>query len=76
MQGKGAPAAEDVAAILRVVRHVSGFPHASWIAEFTAWRTLEDVLRLLPPGKELPAIVIPELPPLIRQARQEQRYWE
>jgi hypothetical protein len=64
---------EDVSATLGIVRHLSPELGLVWAWEVTAWRTLEDVLRLAPPGKEpLPALAIPELPPLVRKVREEQ----
>src|SRR5262249_47507574 len=63
---------EDVAAILGIVRHVSAEFGLVWGWEFMAWRTLEDVLRLAPPGKEpLPPLDVPELPSLVRKVREE-----
>jgi hypothetical protein len=72
MQGNTARAIEDVAALFGMVRHVAGQFRHLWGMEFMAWRTLEDVLRLAPAGKEtLPALTIPELPPLVRVVREE-----
>jgi hypothetical protein len=54
-------------------RHLSGQTSLFWSMEGLAWRTLEDVLRLAPVGKEPPpSLDIPELLPLVRQVRQEQ----
>src|SRR5207244_1301604 len=59
-EGTLARAFEDVTAILRIFRHLSDTSSLSWGREFVAWRTLEDVLRLAPAGKEpLPALAIP-----------------
>ncbi len=63
---------EDVTAILGIFRHLSGYPGLAWGQEVGAWRTLEDVLRLAPPGKEpLPSLDVPELFPLVRKVREE-----
>lgn len=70
-QGDVAGAFEDVAAILGMIRQTADFS-LFWSREAIAWRTLEDVLRLAPPGKgPLPALAIPELIPLVRKTREE-----
>src|SRR5262249_44242313 len=64
---------EDITAILGIFRHVSGYPDLGWSRESAAWRTLEEVLHLAPPGKDpLPALTVPELFPLVRKVREEQ----
>lgn len=70
-QGNLARAFEDVSAVLGMVRHTSEFS-LFWGRETVAWRTLEDVLRLAPPGKEpLPALTVPDLIPLVRKTHEE-----
>jgi hypothetical protein len=72
-QGNLAGAFEDVTAILGIFRHLAGYPDMGWGMETIAWRTLEDLLRLAPPGKDpLPALAVPELFPLVRKVREEQ----
>jgi hypothetical protein len=64
---------EDVAALLGMVRNLSGQIHPGWSREALAWLALEDVLRLAPEGKEpLPPLDIPQLPSFVRQVREEQ----
>jgi hypothetical protein len=71
-QGNLPRAFEDISALLGINRHMAGFS-LFWVGEGSAWRTLEDVLRLAPPGKEpLPALAIPELVPLVGKIREEQ----
>jgi hypothetical protein len=71
-EGNLARAFQDVSAILGIVRHVSAELGLVWGWEVMAWRTLEDVLRLAPAGKDpLPALTIPELPGLVRKVREE-----
>ncbi len=73
LRGNLPRAFEDVSAILGVVRHVSAEYGLIWAREAMAWRALEDVLRLAPSGKgALPPLAIPELPSLLRKAREEQ----
>src|SRR5262249_17926591 len=72
-QGIRERAFADVAAMPGVGRHVSGEYGLVWLWEVGAWRTLEDVLRLAPAGKDpLPTLAVPELPPLVRRVREEQ----
>jgi hypothetical protein len=72
-QGNLTRAFQDITAIFGMVRHLSGQLGLGWGMEVMAWRTLEDVLRLAPPGKEpLPLLAIPELLPLVREVRGEQ----
>jgi hypothetical protein len=71
-QGNLPRAFEDISALLGINRHTAGFS-LFWIGEGNAWRALEDVLRLAPPGKDpLPALTIPELVPLVGKIREEQ----
>jgi hypothetical protein len=71
-QGKLTRAFENVSAMLGIIRHGSELG-LLWGSEREAWRTLEDVLRLAPAGKEpLPALTLPELPSLVRKIREEQ----
>jgi hypothetical protein len=71
-QGNLTRAFEDITAILGILRHVSAELGLVWVWEVLAWRTLEEVLSLAPPGKDpLPALAIPELPPLVRKVREE-----
>jgi hypothetical protein len=72
-QGNLPRAFEDVTAMLGILRHASAELGLVWGGEVAAWRTLEDVLRLTPPGKDqLPALDAPELPALVRKVREEQ----
>jgi hypothetical protein len=72
LQGNTARAFEDISAIFGMARHVSGQLRHQWGMEVMAWRTLEDVFRLAPAGKEPPpALTIPEMPPLVRLVREE-----
>jgi hypothetical protein len=55
---------EDIAAILGSTRHVQTFLSGPEVlgTQTTAWRTLEDVLRLAPAAKEpLPSVSFPEV---------------
>jgi hypothetical protein len=71
-QGNLTRAFEDVSALLGISGHVSQVGGV-WLVEAWAWRTLEDVLRLAPPGKDpLPPLHVPELPPMVRRVREEQ----
>jgi hypothetical protein len=71
-QGNLKRAFADVAAILGMVRHLSAELSLVWGGEVMAWRALEDVLRLAPPGEgPLPPLAVPELPGLVRKVRQE-----
>jgi hypothetical protein len=63
-QGDRVRAFEDVAAILGSARHVQTFLSGPEVlgTHATAWRTLEDVLRLAPAAKEpLPPVSFPEV---------------
>jgi hypothetical protein len=63
VQGDRGRAFEDVAAILGSTRHVQTFLSGPEIlgTHATAWRTVEDVLRLAPATKEaLPTVSLPE----------------
>lgn len=62
---------DDVAAILGMVRHIAAEYSLTWGIEEMAWRTLEEVLRAAPPGKELPALKVPELTSLVHKVREE-----
>jgi hypothetical protein len=62
---------DDVAAILGMVHHISAEYSLDWAIEEMAWRTLEEVLQLAPPGKDLPALKVPELTPLVHKVREE-----
>jgi hypothetical protein len=75
MEGNTARAHEDLSALFGMTRHVAGQLRHQWGMEVMAWRTLEDVLRLAPAGKEpLPTLAVPELPPLIRLVREEHAF--
>jgi hypothetical protein len=63
VQGERGRAFEDIAAILGSTRHVPVFLAGPQVlgTQATAWRTLEDVLRLAPAAKDpLPAVPLPE----------------
>jgi hypothetical protein len=64
VQGDRTRALEDIAAILGSARHVQTFLSGPAVlgTHTTTWRTLEDVLRLAPAGKEpLPSVAFPEV---------------
>jgi hypothetical protein len=63
---------DDILAILGIMRHLAAEFGLDWGGEVTAWRTLEDVLYLVPAGKELPPLHVPELHSLVRKVREEQ----
>jgi len=63
---------DDISAILGIMRHLAQYPGVAWFHEAAGWRALEDVLRIAPADKALPALQIPELFPLVRRALEEQ----
>jgi hypothetical protein len=65
---------EDVAAILGSARHVQTFLSGPAVlgTHTTTWRTLEDILRLTPAGKEpLPSVAFPEVISPLRALHRE-----
>jgi hypothetical protein len=72
--GNQSRAFEDVAAMIRMGRHVQEFLAGPWgmMTQARAWRTLEDVLRLAPAAKEpLPSVPFDEAISPLRIVYQE-----
>lgn len=72
-RGEVARAFEDISAILALSRHIHGLLTAPELMrhQFTAWRALEDVLRLAPAGQALPGAAFAEVMPPLRILRLE-----
>lgn len=62
---------EDITAILRIFRHLSGYPDLGWSFEEDAWRALEEVLHLAPGKASIPALNASDVFPLVRKTREE-----
>jgi hypothetical protein len=73
VRGDAAGAFEDLDAQIGIVRQIQGYYDFPYYYEPMVWRTLEDVLRLLPPGNEpLPPLRMKNLPSLVRFTRLKQ----